>query len=107
MSSGTLVLLEAILVLGGVLAFAFWQLWSVRRPAAPPRHPERQKELHPGSNEAVEREGLVDRREIAAEEPGGEQRAGVEGGVLEPPQDPHAGAGIGAGGAGEPPRGAR
>lgn len=107
MGSGTLVLLEGILVLGGVLVFALWQLRSVRRPAAPPGHAERQQELHPGPGEAFEREGLVDRREIAAEEPGGEQRAGVEGGVLEPPQDPHAGAGIGAGGAGEPPRGAR
>ncbi len=107
MGSGTIVLLEGILVLGGVLVFALWQLRSVRRPAAPPGHAERQQELHPGPGEAVEREGLVDGRQVAAEQAGGEQRAGVEGRVLEPAQDPHAGAGIGAGGAGEPPPRAR
>ncbi len=31
MSSGMLALLEALLVFGGVLGFAVYQLWSVRR----------------------------------------------------------------------------
>lgn len=103
MTSGTIVLLEGLLVLGGVLAFAVWQLWSVRRPADPPRHAEGQQELHPGPGEAVERETLVDGRQLAPEEPRGELGAGVEGTVLEGADDPRRVSRVGPGGPGEPP----
>lgn len=103
MDSGTIVLLEGLLVLGGVLAFAIWQLRSVRRPTTPPRHAERQEQLDPEPREAVEREGFVDRSELAAGEPGREQGAGVERPVLEGADEPRPVAGVDPGRSGEPP----
>ncbi len=103
MESGTIVLLEGLLILGGVLAFAVWQLRSVHRPPGPSGHAERQEELYPGAGEAVEREGLVNRREGTAQEAGRELGTGVERPVLEAADEPRLVPGVHPGRPDEPP----
>lgn len=68
MSSGWLVLLEGAVVFGGLLAFAVWQLRSLKRLDAadadeggrdsgspPPGHPEGEQGADPAGSEPVER----------------------------------------------------
>ncbi len=69
MSSGWLVLLEGAVVFGGLLAFAIWQLRSLKRldadddtdrdrdpdSASPTGHAEGQQSADPGGSKPVER----------------------------------------------------